>query len=528
MPGCSEHAERRAGLRLRRRRERRARGGQEAGRRRRARPSPTCGRCSTTSRSTPSSSPRPTIGTRPPRSWPATPASTSTSKSRSRTTSAKAGCWSKPPPATRRCVQHGTQSRSTPMMIEAVKLLRDGIIGDVLVAKCWNIQRRGSIGRGQDTDPPAGLRLRHLGRPGHDDSLSHEPRPRPLDAGGITSAPATWATTAFTTSTTPAGAWASTRIPPRSRPSAASSSSTTTRNSPTRSRSTFEYPGDGKPGSQRTAHLRAAAVVHELSAQRRQRRRVLRHEGADVPQPPRQDRGAATTATSRSSSTIKPEAAGRRGPRAEFLRRDPRRREAQRRRADRPPLDVAVPPGQHRHAPGPLADVRSRQRSRSSATTKPTPGPPRIPRPLGNAARRLRVTANFGQSAARVRQLPRGTQLLGRPGVCPPPSPSRHRCSCSDWPRRPWRWQFAAVLNDRIRSRLSHVVRKTCGKLPFPAIRGRPESHCNSPVQRGIMPHCSGSLAPLTAHAARPVTAARDYFQVSIVAASFNSYRKTR
>ncbi len=54
-------------------------------------------------------------------------------------------------------VQHGTQSRSTAMMIDAVKLLRDGIIGDVLVAKCWNIQRRGSIGRGQDTAPPAGF-----------------------------------------------------------------------------------------------------------------------------------------------------------------------------------------------------------------------------------------------------------------------------------------------------------------------------------------------------------------------------------
>lgn len=54
-------------------------------------------------------------------------------------------------------VQHGTQCRSTAMMIEAVALLREGIIGDVKVAKCWNIQRRGSIGRGQDTDPPAGL-----------------------------------------------------------------------------------------------------------------------------------------------------------------------------------------------------------------------------------------------------------------------------------------------------------------------------------------------------------------------------------
>lgn len=54
-------------------------------------------------------------------------------------------------------VQHGTQSRSTAMMIDAIKLLRDGIIGDVLVAKCWNIQRRGSIGRGQDTSPPPGF-----------------------------------------------------------------------------------------------------------------------------------------------------------------------------------------------------------------------------------------------------------------------------------------------------------------------------------------------------------------------------------
>jgi predicted dehydrogenase len=54
-------------------------------------------------------------------------------------------------------LQHGTQSRSTQMMVDAVKLLRDGIIGDVLVAKCWNIQRRGSIGRGQDAPPPAGF-----------------------------------------------------------------------------------------------------------------------------------------------------------------------------------------------------------------------------------------------------------------------------------------------------------------------------------------------------------------------------------
>ena len=54
-------------------------------------------------------------------------------------------------------VQHGTQCRSTSMMIEAVELLRAGKIGTVLAAKCWNVQRRGSIGRGMDGTPPAGL-----------------------------------------------------------------------------------------------------------------------------------------------------------------------------------------------------------------------------------------------------------------------------------------------------------------------------------------------------------------------------------
>ena len=54
-------------------------------------------------------------------------------------------------------VQHGTQCRSTSTMIEAVKRLREGIIGEVLVAKCWNIQRRGLLPPGQDTSPPAGF-----------------------------------------------------------------------------------------------------------------------------------------------------------------------------------------------------------------------------------------------------------------------------------------------------------------------------------------------------------------------------------
>jgi predicted dehydrogenase len=54
-------------------------------------------------------------------------------------------------------VQHGTQVRSTPMIMEAVRLMREGIIGDVLVAKCWNIQFRRPLPAGMDTAPPAGF-----------------------------------------------------------------------------------------------------------------------------------------------------------------------------------------------------------------------------------------------------------------------------------------------------------------------------------------------------------------------------------
>ncbi len=48
-----------------------------------------------------------------------------------------------------RVVQHGTQVRSTDMMIEAVQKLREGIIGDVLVVKAWNIQKRRSLNQEQ-------------------------------------------------------------------------------------------------------------------------------------------------------------------------------------------------------------------------------------------------------------------------------------------------------------------------------------------------------------------------------------------
>ena len=57
----------------------------------------------------------------------------------------------------KRVVQHGTQVRSTDMMIDAVKLLREGIIGEVKISKAWNIQRRGNIGHKVPGKAPAEL-----------------------------------------------------------------------------------------------------------------------------------------------------------------------------------------------------------------------------------------------------------------------------------------------------------------------------------------------------------------------------------
>ncbi len=51
-------------------------------------------------------------------------------------------------------VQHGTQQRSTPFTMEAIGLLHEGLIGEVLMAKAWNIQRRKNIGHGKPTAPP--------------------------------------------------------------------------------------------------------------------------------------------------------------------------------------------------------------------------------------------------------------------------------------------------------------------------------------------------------------------------------------
>lgn len=54
-------------------------------------------------------------------------------------------------------VQHGTQSRSNPLIADAMQMLREGVIGDVLMARAWNVQRRGNIGHKMPTAVPEGV-----------------------------------------------------------------------------------------------------------------------------------------------------------------------------------------------------------------------------------------------------------------------------------------------------------------------------------------------------------------------------------
>ena len=54
-------------------------------------------------------------------------------------------------------VQHGTQYRSSQFIADAVEIIQEGAIGDILVCKAWNVQRRRNIGHAQPSDPPKSL-----------------------------------------------------------------------------------------------------------------------------------------------------------------------------------------------------------------------------------------------------------------------------------------------------------------------------------------------------------------------------------
>jgi predicted dehydrogenase len=57
----------------------------------------------------------------------------------------------------RRIVQHGTQSRSTPAMIEAIDHVRRGTFGDIYLARALCFKRRDTIGRAPSEAVPTGV-----------------------------------------------------------------------------------------------------------------------------------------------------------------------------------------------------------------------------------------------------------------------------------------------------------------------------------------------------------------------------------
>lgn len=54
-----------------------------------------------------------------------------------------------------KCVQHGTQSRTSPGVIAAIRFVREGGIGKVRLGKAINHQMRGPIGRAPEEEAPA-------------------------------------------------------------------------------------------------------------------------------------------------------------------------------------------------------------------------------------------------------------------------------------------------------------------------------------------------------------------------------------
>jgi len=95
-------------------------------------------------------------------------------------------------------VQVGTQIRSAPFLSDAVNYVRSGALGKVYFGRAWEASRNGKVHLAPDGEPPRGL----------DYDIWQGPCPERRfnetivgGAGSSTTAPATWATTAFTAST---------------------------------------------------------------------------------------------------------------------------------------------------------------------------------------------------------------------------------------------------------------------------------------------------------------------------------------
>ena len=74
-----------------------------------------------------------------------------------------------------RIVQLGTQARTNPHMLQAMKFISTGQLGRVLVAKAWESARQGSIGRPADSLPPKVGELRYVARTGAGETFQRAP-----------------------------------------------------------------------------------------------------------------------------------------------------------------------------------------------------------------------------------------------------------------------------------------------------------------------------------------------------------------
>ena len=57
----------------------------------------------------------------------------------------------------KRIVQVGTQSRSRPSTLKAIEIIKSGKIGDVVMAKAWDVQLRDNIGHKENSPVPEGV-----------------------------------------------------------------------------------------------------------------------------------------------------------------------------------------------------------------------------------------------------------------------------------------------------------------------------------------------------------------------------------
>ncbi|MFP6764511.1 MAG: Gfo/Idh/MocA family oxidoreductase, partial [Planctomycetaceae bacterium] len=57
----------------------------------------------------------------------------------------------------KRVVQQGSQMRSSPVTAKAAKLLQDGIIGEIKVARAWTAENRDIVKPVADSQPPSGV-----------------------------------------------------------------------------------------------------------------------------------------------------------------------------------------------------------------------------------------------------------------------------------------------------------------------------------------------------------------------------------